>query len=248
MTAVLVMGGASGIGAAVVRGFRQKGADVILVDIDRPAGAALCAEAGPGTARFIECDLGTAEGVTGAVDAALASTGGVLDVVFYNAGRLDARPLADWTVDLWDRTMALNLRSPFLVAQRTADVLGKSAHGRIIVTSSTGAFRSHAGMGAYHASKAGLLGLVRALADELGPRGITVNAVCPGWIDTPFNDGFWQHQPQPDAARERLESGIPLRRQGTPDDVVSAVLFLASPESGYITGQSVVVDGGFTAV
>jgi len=177
MTAVLVMGGASGIGTAVVRGFRQKGADVTLVDIDRPTGVALCAEVGPGTARFIECNLGTAEGVTDAVDAALVSTGGLLDVVFYNAGRPDARPLADWTVDLWDRTRALNLRSPFLVAQRMADVLAKSAHGRIIVTSSTGAFRSHSGMGAYHASKAGRLGLVRALADACA----IAASKCTGW-------------------------------------------------------------------
>jgi NAD(P)-dependent dehydrogenase (short-subunit alcohol dehydrogenase family) len=103
-------------------------------------------------------------------------------------------------------------------------------------------------MPAYHASKAGLINLVRALADELGPEGITVNAVCPGWIDTPFNDAFWQHQDDPAAALRSLESSIPLRRQGVPEDVVDSVLFLASPGAAYITGQAVVVDGGYSAV
>ena len=103
-------------------------------------------------------------------------------------------------------------------------------------------------MPAYHASKAGLLNLVRALADELGPQGVTVNAVCPGWIDTPFNDAFWHHQDDPDAARRALDAAIPLRRQGDPDDVTGTVLFLASAASAYVTGQAIVVDGGYTAV
>jgi dihydroanticapsin dehydrogenase len=103
-------------------------------------------------------------------------------------------------------------------------------------------------MPAYHATKSGLLGLVRALADELGPTGVTVNAVCPGWVDTPFNDGFWQHQADPAQALRMLESQIPLRRQAIPDEITGLLLFLASPESAYITGQALVIDGGYTAV
>ncbi len=103
-------------------------------------------------------------------------------------------------------------------------------------------------MPGYHASKAGLVNLVRSLADELGPRGITVNTILPGWIDTPFNDSYWKHQKDPAAARDALVQRIPLRRQGTPDDVVGTILYLASAASAYVTGQALVVDGGYSAV
>jgi dihydroanticapsin dehydrogenase len=103
-------------------------------------------------------------------------------------------------------------------------------------------------MPAYHATKAGLLGMVRALADELGPDGVTVNAVCPGWVDTAFNDSFWAHQHDPGRARDDLTGSIPLRRQADPDDVTGVLLFLASAASSYITGQALVVDGGYTSV
>ena len=103
-------------------------------------------------------------------------------------------------------------------------------------------------MPAYHASKAGLSGLARSLADELSPAGIRVNCICPGWIDTPFNQPFWSFQPDPRAALEDLTKRIPMRRQGTPDDVTGMILFLATPEARYITGTTVVIDGGYTAV
>lgn len=248
MSKALVIGGSSGIGAATVRALRERGDDVVLVDIDAQAGRSLRDEPGAGSGQFVELDVSTVDGARGAVDAALEIGDQRLDIVFVNAGRLDARPLDEWTPELWDRTMQLNLRTPFLVAQRAAPALARGGNGRIIVTSSTGAFRGHAGMFAYHASKAGQLGLVRALADELGPAGVTVNAICPGWIDTPFNDAYWSHQSDRPEAVARLESGIPLGRQGTPHDVVGTVLFFASPASAYITGQSIVVDGGYTAV
>src|SRR5437879_136404 len=103
-------------------------------------------------------------------------------------------------------------------------------------------------MPAYNASKAGLIGLVRSLADELSPRGIRVNAVCPGWIDTPFNDPYWSFQEDPEAGRQALDASIPARRQGTPEDVAGVVLFLASPAARYVTGTSVIVDGGYSSV
>jgi NAD(P)-dependent dehydrogenase (short-subunit alcohol dehydrogenase family) len=118
----------------------------------------------------------------------------------------------------------------------------------MIFTSSTGAFRGHAGMPAYAATKAGLVNLVRALADELSPAGVRVNCICPGWIDTPFNDTFWHHQDDPDSALKALVGSIPMRRQGVPEDVAGTVLFLASPASAYITGQALVVDGGYLSV
>jgi len=247
VTSVLVAGGASGIGRAVVRGFRARGDAVLVADRDAEGAERTAGEDLPGPAAALVRDLADPAAARDAVEAA-AEFGGGLDVVFCNAGVLLARPLAEWTVADWDRTMAVNLRAPFLLTQAALPHLRRSPTPRVVVTSSTGGLRGHAGMPAYHASKAGLINLVRALADELGPEGITVNAVCPGWIDTPFNDAFWHHQDDPAEALRGLEASIPLRRQGVPEDVVGSVLFLASPGAAYITGQSVVVDGGYSAV
>ncbi len=248
VSVVLVAGGATGIGAAVVRALRDRGDTVLLADRDAVRGRELVAEDRPGRAAFHECDLGTVDGPASAVAAAAGFAGGRLDVLFYNAAVLEAHPLARWTVDDWDRASAVNLRGPFLAAQAAEPYLRRSDAGRVIVTSSTGALRGHAGMPAYHATKSGLLGLVRALADELGPAGVTVNALCPGWVDTPFNDEFWSHQDDPGAALAALTASIPLRRQARPEDLVGTFLFLSSSASAYVTGQALVVDGGYTAV
>ncbi len=247
MSTVLVAGGSTGIGAAAVRAFRRRGDQVLLADINQDRGRALVAEPELGPAKFFRCDLADPAAVGDAVQAAVAFGGG-LDVTFYNAAVLHAAPLADWSFQDWNRSLAINLTAPFFLVQAAAPHLRAAQHGRVILTSSTGAFRGHAGMAAYHASKAGLLGLVRSLADELGPDGITVNALCPGWIDTPFNDAFWQHQPDTEAALKALTSQIPLRRQAKADEVTDLLLFLASPGSAYITGQPLVIDGGYTAV
>lgn len=244
---VLVAGGATGIGRAVVRALRARGDHVLLADRNAEGAAAVCAEPAPGTGVPFGCDLADPAAPAASVTAAVEAHGG-LDVVFANAGVLLARPLDAWTVADWDLSMAVNLRAPFLLAQAAAPHLRRSGRGRLIVTSSTGGLRGHAGMPAYHASKAGLINLVRALADELGPDGVTVNAVTPGWIETPFNDAFWLHQADPEASRRALDASLPMRRQGTPDDVVGAVLFLASEAAAYVTGQSIVVDGGYSAV
>jgi NAD(P)-dependent dehydrogenase (short-subunit alcohol dehydrogenase family) len=248
MSVVLVAGGATGIGAAAVRGFRGRGDAVLLADRNAAAGSALASEDLPGQAEFRCCDFSHPGAASEAVDAAVEFGAGVLDTVFYNAALLEARSLAEWTVEAWDAAAAVNLRAPFFVAQAAAPWLRKADHGRLIFTSSTGAFRGHAGMAAYHATKAGLLGMVRALADELGPDGVTVNAVCPGWVDTPFNDAFWASQHDPVRALASLTERIPLRRQAVPEDITGLLLFLASPESAYITGQALVIDGGYTAV
>lgn len=248
MSTVLVAGGATGIGAAAVRAFCRRGDSVLLADLNEAAGRALAAEVPDDRLTFLRCDFAGIEGAREAVEAAVGIGGGTLDTVFYNAAVLEAHPLGEWTARAWDRSTAVNLRAPFLISQAAAPHLRKSEQGRIILTSSTGAFRGHAGMPAYHATKAGLLGLVRALADELGPDGVTVNAVCPGWVDTPFNDSFWNHQHDPAEALAVLEAHIPLRRQATADELTGLLLFLASPSSSYITGQALVIDGGYTSV
>jgi dihydroanticapsin dehydrogenase len=248
VTTVLVAGGSTGIGAAAVRAFCARGDAVFLADRDATAARALMDTLAEHRIGFLQCDFQDPGAAAAAVQAAASHHGGTLDTVFYNAAVLEAHPLAQWSVEAWDRSTAVNLRAPFLMAQAAAPLLRDSGQGRFLVTSSTGALRGHAGMPAYHATKSGVLGLVRALADELGPDGVTVNAVCPGWVDTPFNDGFWAHQADPETALHNLEAQIPLRRQAIPEEITGLLLFLASPASAYVTGQALVIDGGYTAV
>ncbi len=243
---VIVAGGATGIGRAAVRGFRERGDNVLLVD-HRPQAADLVSENAPGAIRFIQRDLAEADAPAQIVSEAIA-TFGALDTVLITAALMLSAPLADWTLEMWDRSAALNLRMPFFFAQAAAPHLAKSDNASIIFISSTGAIRGHAGMSAYQATKAALPGLCRSLTAEIGPLGIRVNTIMPGWIDTPFNDPFWQYQKDPGERRVAIEQQIPLRRHGQPDEVSSMVLFLASPAGRYIAGTSIVIDGGYTAV
>lgn len=246
MASVLVVGGARGIGRAVVESFCADGHAVTLADINEKEASDVVRALPAGSGHAVGCDVGSTEGPAAAVGAAVGFGGG-LDTLFVTAGVLEAHPLEGWSVAAWDRTMAVNLRGPFFLVQAAAPHLRRSENPSVILTASTGAFRGHAGMPAYAASKAALINLVRSLADELSPEGIRVNAVCPGWIDTSFNDAHWDHQDDPAAARVALEGAIPMRRQGVPADVVGAVRFLASASSAYVTGASIVVDGGYLA-
>ena len=247
MAIVLIAGGATGIGLAATRAFRRRGDDVLLADRNGSEGQRVAAEQLPGRALAFTADFREVSAVRAAVAACTIAYGGV-DTLFVNAAVLVSMPLERWTAEDWDVSMAVNLRAPFFFVQAAAPHLQRSENASVIFTASTGALRGHAGMPAYHASKTGLIGLVRSLADELSPQGIRVNCICPGWIDTPFNDPFWSFQSDPAAALEELTARIPMRRQGVPDDVAGVILFLASPESRYVTGTSVVVDGGYTAV
>lgn len=246
MGTVIVAGGATGIGRAAVLGFSARGDNVLLVD-HRPQAAEVAREAAPGAVRFIQRDLSEPEAPAEIVAAAVAAFGS-LDCVLVTAALMLSAPLAEWTCDMWDRTVALNLRMPFLFAQAAAPHLAQSDNASLILISSTGAIRGHAGMSGYQATKAALPGLCRSLTAELGPLGVRVNTILPGWIDTPFNDPFWEFQRSPEARRKEIEAQIPLHRQGVPDEVASLVLFLASPAGRYIAGTSIVVDGGYTAV
>jgi NAD(P)-dependent dehydrogenase (short-subunit alcohol dehydrogenase family) len=243
---VIVAGGATGIGRAAVRGFRARGDNVLLVD-HRPQAADLVTEEAPGAIRFVQRDLAEPDAPSDIVKEAIA-TYGSLDTVLITAALMLSAPLERWTLEMWDRSVALNLRMPFFFAQAAAPHLAKSDNASIIFISSTGAIRGHAGMSAYQATKAALPGMCRSLTAELGPLGIRINTLMPGWIDTPFNDPFWEYQQNPDARRLEIERQIPLRRQGQPDEVSSMALFLASPAGRYVAGTSIVIDGGYTAV
>lgn len=247
MARVLVVGGASGIGAASVRKLRAGGDTVVIADLDGDKAIKVAAETLLGGGYAVTCDMADAESPSDTVEAAVELMGG-LDVVFANAGVLRSAPLAEWTAATWDHSLAVNLRAPFLLAQAAEPHLRDSDLPSLLFTASTGAYRGHAGMPAYHASKAGVVNLVRALADELSPKGIRVNAVCPGWVDTPFNEPFWSFQRDPGQAKADLEASIPLRRQGDASEVADVVAFLCSQGARYITGQAIVVDGGYIAV
>jgi NAD(P)-dependent dehydrogenase (short-subunit alcohol dehydrogenase family) len=246
MATVIVAGGATGIGRASVEGFRARGDDVLLVD-HRAEAAEVAAQDAPGRCLFLHRDLGAPGVPQEAVDKAVEEFG-KLDTVLVTAATMTSAPLADWTHAMWDETLALNLKMPFFFAQAAAPVLAQSDNPSILYISSTAALRGNAGMAAYHATKAALAGLMRSLTAELAPAGIRINCLLPGWIDTPFNNGFWDFQTDPAAKRAEIDGKIPLRRHGEPGEVSEMILFLASPAARYIAGTSIVIDGGYTAV
>jgi NAD(P)-dependent dehydrogenase (short-subunit alcohol dehydrogenase family) len=246
VSAALVAGGATGIGRATVELLRAQGTDIYLADIaDETAADVVSAPAlGAGVSGYH--DLATADGPRQAVDAAVSAFGR-LDAVIVCAGVLVEAELSDISIEDWDRTIATNLRAPFLLAQAAAAALARSQHGRIVLTGSTAAFRGGVGTVAYAASKGGLVAMTRSLALALAPAKVCVNCVAPGWIDTPFNDAYWRRVGDTAETRAALNTQIPLGSQGMPADVASLIAFLVSPEASYLTGQTLVVDGGLLA-
>jgi NAD(P)-dependent dehydrogenase (short-subunit alcohol dehydrogenase family) len=240
MGTAIIVGGAQGIGANCVEAFLDAGSNVLLVQDSDAVGLPVRLKTVTGT--FSDPDLPAR-----AVATALDSFGGV-DSVVVTVSAMDNFPLDTWTAGHWDAAMAINLRLPFLMAQAAAPALMRSNNPTLLFLSSTAARRGQPGSHAYQAAKAGLDGLVRSLAAELGPHGVRVNAVLAGWMDTPFNNRYWQAQPDPEGARKAFDQTIPLRRHGKAKEVVETILFLASPAGAYISGTSLVVDGGATAV
>jgi NAD(P)-dependent dehydrogenase (short-subunit alcohol dehydrogenase family) len=242
MTAVLVAGGATGIGRATVHALRASGVDVYLADINVDAAVETVAEHQLGRAVVGRHDLAEPDAPRCAVAAALAEFGR-LDGIVVTVGLHVVAPVEEYAVEDWDRTMAINVRAPFLFAQAAAGPLADS-RGSIVLTGSTAAFRGSPGTFAYAASKGALISLTRSLAVELAPRGVRVNCVCPGWIDTPFNEPYWNSQADPERAVAELVSRIPAGRQGQPADVAGMIVHLLGPQAAYVTGQSIIVDGG----
>ncbi len=248
MATVLIAGGATGIGRATALRLRAEGHDVHIADLDEEAARKVVAqsEGFPGRGSASHCDLSTPDAPAQAVRDAL-ELGGSLDGVVVCAALLVETVLEEFSIEDWDKTMALNLRAPFLLVQAAAASLRRSDAGRVVLVGSTAAFRGGAGSFAYAASKGGVVAMTRSLAVALAPDGVCVNCVCPGWIDTPFNDPYWSRVGSADAARDALEARIPLGAQGNPGDVAAMIAFLMSPDSRYVTGQSIVVDGGLLA-
>jgi len=231
----LVTGGAKGIGKGIVATLREAGAQVLIADIDRAAGERTAAELG---ARFVELDVRLQAGCAAAVDAAVQQYGR-LDILCSNTGIFPNAPLETMTEADWDATHNVNLKGMFFIVQAALKVMRKQQHGRVVLTSSiTGPVTGFPGWAHYGASKAGQLGFMRSAALEYARFGITINAVMPGNILT---EGL---QAQGETYLAQMRAAIPTHTLGTPCDIGAAVCFLASDEAAYITGQTLIVDGG----
>ncbi len=238
--AAIIIGAAQGIGAGIAEVFAEQGARVVIADIDTAAGAAKAAQlCDIGEAVFERADAADPTSIAAAVEAACERFGGV-DILVQNAGIYPWTLIEDISVTEWDRVLAVNLRSTFLAAQACLKPMKAQGGGRMVFTSSiTGPRVSQPGHGHYSASKGGINGFIRAAAVEFAPYGITVNGVEPGNILT---EGA-QAQRSADYIKG-MEAAVPLGRLGTPRDVAYACLYLASDEAAYVTGTTIIVDGG----
>ncbi len=240
---VVVTGASRGIGAATARAFAERGASVVanhpLTDADshRESIEAWCKQGSLPSDRVIPlaANVDDADQVE-AMYAEIGDRFGRMDVLVNNAGINRDHTLAKMTNEEWRAVLAVNLDGVFFNCRAALPLLGDG--GRIINMSSMVAHTGNFGVANYAASKAGVLGVTKSLALELASRNITVNAICPGFINTQMI------QNMPPQVIDKIVAGIPLGRQGEVDDVVACILFLASPPAGYITGQSIGVNGG----
>lgn len=243
---VVITGAASGIGCATARRFIDEGASVALLDRDRDGVTDLADDLGADARAFV-VDVSDEAAVAAAIHNVATHFAGI-DTVVANAGvQLFGRDAAaaDLALETWEYTLAVNLTGVFLVCKYAIPALLDSPGSSIICTASPTGIRGLApGFDAYSTSKAGVAGLVRVMAADYGPRGLRVNAVVPGFTDTPLVHPVMNHP----VDRELLVNAIPLRRPGSPEEVASAMVFLASDEASYITGILLPVDGGITAV
>jgi NAD(P)-dependent dehydrogenase (short-subunit alcohol dehydrogenase family) len=235
----IVTGAASGIGAASARRFHAEGAAVLAVDLP---GRGLGERGAEWGVHVLEADVSAADAPAAIVSAALERLGG-LDILFNNAGVAASVPAADMDDDAWDRVVSVNLRAVFRLCRAAIPALKESSAGRIVNTASVMAEGTDYGLAAYCAAKAGVAGLTRTLALELGKFGITANYLLPGAIRTGMTSGLWDARPD---IAEIWAKKAALRRLGEPDDLAKAAAFLASDDAAFVTGHGLVVDGGLT--
>jgi 3-oxoacyl-[acyl-carrier protein] reductase len=238
--AVVVTGGTRGIGKGIASVFARNGARVLITgrdsDVARTAAEELSASGAE--VSFVQADVADREDSRRMAAIATERLGGI-DVLCANAGIFPDSPLADMTEEVLDQVLGVNLKGTVFTVQACLPELTRSGRGRVILTSSiTGPITGYPGWTGYGASKAGQLGFMRTAAIELAPRGITVNAVLPGNIVTEGLASLGEEYAR------NMASSIPLRRLGTVDEIGYTALFLATEEAGYITGQTIVVDGG----
>lgn len=236
----LVTGASRGIGAATAQRLAAAG-HAVAVNYSRSADAAEAVVAAitemGGTAIAVQADVGDEAAVT-TMFATVEEAFGKVEVLVNNAGATGDNLLLRLSTDEWDRVIATNLRSVFLCSKLAVRGMLRNRWGRIISLSSVSGVHGNAGQANYAAAKAGIIGFTKSLSKEIGTRGITVNAVAPGFIATAMTEDLGE-----DVA-EAVKSNISLGRLGRPEEVASLVSYLASDDAGYITGQTILVDGG----
>ena len=234
---VIVTGASKGIGKGIARVFASKGARVLVVSRHLEEAEAVANEIGNGASGF-SCDVGDWEQSQAMAGAAADRHGGI-DILCANAGIYPQTNIEDMGPDEWDHVMNTNLKGSFLSVKACLPYLKKSDQGRVVLTSSiTGPVTGFPGWSHYGASKSGQLGFMRTACIELAKHGITMNAVLPGNIYTEGLDGLGQDY------LDTMAASIPLKKIGAVEDIGNAALFLASKEANYITGQTIIVDGG----
>jgi NAD(P)-dependent dehydrogenase (short-subunit alcohol dehydrogenase family) len=241
----LVTGAGRGLGRTLAKGLAEAGADVAVTgrSLDALQSVVKEIEERGGTAWAHTADLTQPDAIDSMVDGVLARHGSI-DILVNNAGIKIPQPVLDVTPEAWDEVLATNLRGPVLVAKAVGRHMIERGSGKIVNVASTYAVVGAVGRASYAASKGGLLQLTRVMAVEWAPLGVNVNAVGPTAIETPMNEELFN---DPDWRRQALEK-IPAGRFCEPDDVVGAVVFLASPASDMIHGQLILIDGGLTVV
>ncbi|HEV8565287.1 MAG TPA: SDR family NAD(P)-dependent oxidoreductase [Actinomycetota bacterium] len=242
---VLVSGGSRGIGRAAAQRFLEEGANVFVGGLEPQELASTVADLEPvGRIQGLAGDISREDDVAELVDAADAALGGI-DILINNAGIAWKEPFLEITPEHWDRMLEVNLRGMFLVGQAVARRMVEAGRrGAVVNMASTNGLGGEADFAHYNASKAGVVLLTKTMAVELGRLGIRVNCVCPGFIDTPLNEGLATEEEMVAYGREK----VPLGRRGRAEEVAAAYAFLASDEASFVHGEALVVDGGQTAV
>ena len=235
----VVTGGARGIGKAIAEALARKGVNLVIADISLEQAKDTSAEIeslGIKT-MAVKLDVSKSDEVSKIFED-ISKECGRIDILVNNAGVTRDSLILKMKEEDWDTVMNINLKSVFLCSKEAIKVMAKQRYGRIINIASVVAFMGNPGQANYSASKAGIVGLTKTTAKEYASRGITANAVAPGFITTAMTDALTEN------VKEEMKRAIPLGRFGTPEDVANAVVFLASPEAGYITGQVIHVNGG----